>query len=79
MRSSKRIDGAPVLVPESWQLVLRSEQGEERILARHVASFDLTADGGVLYSNGFAVYALHPGGRPSLVLRGRLMTDIVAG
>ncbi len=79
MRSGKRVDGAPVLVPESWQLVLRSEQSEERILARHVASFDLTADGGVIYSNGFAVYALHPGGQPSLVLRGKLMTDIVAG
>jgi hypothetical protein len=79
MRSGKRVDGAPVLVPASWELVLRTERGEERVLARHVASFDLTPDGGVVYSNGFAVYALHPGGQPSLVLRGKLMTDITAG
>lgn len=79
MRRSKRVDGAPVLVPANWELVLRTEQGEERVLARHVASFDLTPDGGVIYSNGFAVYALHPGGQPSLVLRGKLMTDIAAG
>lgn len=79
MRSRKRVDGAPVLVPDSWKLIWRSERGEERVLASHVASFDLAADGSVLYSNGFAVYALRPGGESSLILRGKLMTDIVAG
>jgi hypothetical protein len=79
MRSGKRVQGVPSLVPESWQLVWRSAQGEERILARHVASYDLTADGGVIHSNGFAVFALHPGGPSSLVLRGKLMAEIVSG
>jgi hypothetical protein len=79
MRSSRRVNGVPSLVPDNWQLVLRSEQGEERVLASHVASFDLTADGGVIYSNGFAVFALHPGGQPSLVLRDKLIAEVVSG
>jgi hypothetical protein len=79
MRSSKRVHGVPSLVPESWQLVWRSEQGEERVLATHVASFDLTADGGVIYSNGFGVFALHPGGQSSLVLRDKLIAEVVSG
>lgn len=79
MRSSKRVHGVPSLVPESWTLVWRSERGEERILATHVASFDLTADGGVIYSNGFAVFALQPGSQPRLVLRDKLIAEVVSG
>ncbi len=79
MRSSKRVHGVPSLVPDSWKLVWRSEHGEERVLASHVASFDLTADGGVIYSNGFGVFVLHPGGEPSLVLRDRLIAEVVSG
>jgi hypothetical protein len=79
MRSSKRVHGVPSLVPDTWKLVWRSEHGEERILASHVASFDLTPDGGVIYSNGFGVFALRPGGQPSLVLRDKLIAEVVAG
>jgi hypothetical protein len=79
MRSGTRVQGVPSLVPASWKLVWRDEQGEERILASHVASFDLTADGGVLYSNGFGVFSLHPGGQPNVVLRDRLVSEVVAG
>ena len=79
MRSGQRVQGVPSLVPASWQLVWRSEAGEERVLATHVASYDLTADGGVLYSNGFGVFALYPGGQPSLVLRDKLIAEVVAG
>jgi hypothetical protein len=79
MRSSKRVHGVPSLVPDTWKLVWRSEHGEERILASHVASFDLTPDGGVIYSNGFGVFALTPGGQPGLVLRDKLIAEVVAG
>lgn len=79
MRSSKRVHGVPTLVPESWKLVWRSEQGEERVLASHVASYDLADDGGVIYTNGFGVFSLRPGGQPSLVLRGKLVAEIVSG
>lgn len=79
MRSSRRVHGVPSLVPDTWKLVWRSDRGEERILASHVTSFDLTADGGVLYSNGFGVFALQPDGKPSLVLRDKLIAEVVAG
>lgn len=79
LRRGERVQGIPSLVPASWQLVWRSEAGDERVLARHVASFDLTADGGVIYSNGFGVFALHPGGQPSVVLRDKLIAEVVSG
>jgi hypothetical protein len=79
LRRGDRVQGIPSLVPSSWQLVWRSESGDERVLARHVASFDLTDDGGVLYSNGFGVFALHPGGQASVVLRDKLIAEVVSG
>ena len=79
MRRGQRVQGVPSLVPASWKLVWRNDAGEERILASHVASFDVTADGGVLYSNGFGVFALYPGGEPSVVLRDKLIAEVVAG
>lgn len=79
LRRGDRVQGIPSLVPASWELVWRSEHGDERVLARHVASFDLTADGGVIYSNGFGVFALHPGGQPSVVLRDKLIAEVVSG
>lgn len=42
----------PSLVPATWELVKRAPDGIETILARNVASFDLTPAGEVVYSNG---------------------------
>lgn len=79
LRSGQTVHGVPSLVPKSWVLVWRSERGEERILAEHVAAFDLAEDGAILYSNGFGVFALDRDGRSSPVFRGRLMAEIAAG
>lgn len=79
LRRGGVVHGVPSLVPKTWVLVWRSEQGEERILAEHVAAFDLDADGGILYTNGFGVFGLDRDGRSSLVFRGKLMAEIVAG
>jgi hypothetical protein len=71
--------GVPSLVPASWQLVSGTRQGEERVLATHVASFDLDAEGRVLHSNGFGVFVLHAGAAPRLLLRDKLVAEVVAG
>jgi hypothetical protein len=43
------------LVPASWELVRRRGSGDWEVLARHVASFDLGADGAIAYSTGSEV------------------------
>ncbi len=79
LRRGDRVNGVPSLVPASWQLVRRSEAGAEQILATHVASFDLTADGSVLYSNGYGVFTLDAAGRSQVVLKDKLIAEVVAG
>jgi hypothetical protein len=45
------------LVPADWQLVRRTPAGTETILARHVISYDLAADGTLVYTNGSGLFA----------------------
>jgi len=49
------------LVPASWELVCRNRKGQDYVAARHVAAFDVGADDGVVYSNGFALFRLVDG------------------
>lgn len=78
LHSGARIAGTPSLVPASWELVRRSEHGEEKVLARHVASFDLATDGSVVFSNGYGVFALD-GTQPRLLMRDKLIAQVTAG
>jgi hypothetical protein len=79
LRNGFRLNGVPSLVPASWQLVRRSPQGEEHVLASHVASFDIAADGAILFSNGYGVFALDGAGPPEVLLRDKLIADVIAG
>jgi hypothetical protein len=49
------------LVPGAWELVCRNRNGDEYVAARHVVSFDLAADGTVVYTNGFELFRLVDG------------------
>lgn len=51
-----RGEQAGALVPKDWELVRRTADGAEQVLANHVLAYDLAADGGVLVTNGSAVY-----------------------
>lgn len=80
LRRGAEVAGVPSLVPASWELIRRDLQGREQLLARHVASFDLAPDGSLLYSNGYGVFRLDErSGRPDVVLRDKLIADVVAG
>jgi hypothetical protein len=69
----------PSLVPASWQLVCRSPQGEEHVLASHVASFDIASDDGtILFSNGYGVFVLDGKNPPQVLLRDKLIADVIA-
>ena len=78
LRKGMLVNGVPSLVPASWQLVRRTRAGAETVLATHVASYDLTADGRVIYSNGRAVFLLDDGGKPQLLLKSDLIGDVLA-
>ena len=71
-------DAAAGLVPANWELVRRDAAGAERVLARGVASFDVAADGTLVYTNGRAVYRLPAaGGAPELLFKDRLVEQLV--
>jgi hypothetical protein len=78
LRAGVRLNGVPSLVPASWQLLCRSPQGEEHVLASHVASFDIASDGTVLFSNGYGVFALDGTSPPQLLLKDQLIADVIA-
>jgi hypothetical protein len=79
LRSAGAIDGVPSLVPRSWQLVRRSRQGQEEVMATNVLSYCITKRGDVLYSNGRGVFLLSGGAAPQLVLKSDLVNDVVSG
>lgn len=78
LRSGQALNGVPSLVPASWQLVCRSPQGDEQVLARNVASFDIAADGTLLFTNGYGVFAMDADRSPQVLLRDRLIADVIA-
>ncbi|HEY1207465.1 MAG: hypothetical protein ABSH46_23080 [Bryobacteraceae bacterium] len=70
---------APSLVPSSWQLVRRSPDGATQVLAKSVLSFDLGADGAIVYSNGSAIHRIGPGGGSSERMAvGSMIEQVVA-
>ena len=78
LRNERPVHGVPSLVPSSWQLVSRSRQGDERVLATNVASYDIGADGTIVYSNGRGVFVLGQDGSAGLALRDELVAEVFA-
>jgi hypothetical protein len=79
LRNERPVHGVPSLVPSSWQLISRSRQGDERVLATNVASYDIGADGTIVYSNGRGVFMLGRDGSAGLALRDELVAEVFAG
>lgn len=69
---------APDLVPATWQLVRRSAGGATEVLAKSVLSFDIAADGFILYSNGSAIHRIAQGGRSERLLVGAMIEQVAA-
>lgn len=78
LRSERAVQGVPSLVPNSWELVSRNRDGDERVLATNVATYDVGADGTIIYSNGRGVFVLGQDGAPRLAVTGDLVADVVA-
>ena len=72
------VQGVASLVPDSWELVRRSQQGEETVLGTNVASFDVCSDGSLVYSNGQGVFVREPDGSSALASSGELVAEVMA-
>jgi len=66
LKRERRINGVPSLVPSDWQLVRRTKQGQESVLARHVAAFSIGADDSIVYTNGCGIFQLTPNGSATI-------------
>lgn len=78
LRGARTVAGVPSLVPDSWQLVRHTMQGDTRVVATNVASYDLCQDGSILYSNGRGVFVLEQDGSPRLALTSDLVGEVMA-
>jgi len=78
LRTSRAVQGVPSLVPDSWELVSRTPNGDEQVLATNVASYDVSPDGSIVYSNGRGIFALEPDGSSGIALRDAMVADVVA-
>jgi hypothetical protein len=69
LRKFRGQDAAPSLVPADWELVRRTPAGVESVVAQSAASFDISASGDIIYSNGFALFVINSktGASPQLV------------
>ena len=66
------------LVPASWELCRKKPDGEVEVFARSVLSFDLESDGGILYSNGAAIFRLSPQGEKEQIHKAPMIQQVVA-
>jgi hypothetical protein len=74
-RAAKKGRTVP-LVPDDWELVRRTPAGEETLLARNVASYDLAGDGSVVFTDGSRVYHAVPGGERRQLCTGKLIEHV---
>lgn len=64
-------DGARGLVPDTWELLRRTPDGRESVLAKGVLAYALGADGTVYFTNGRAIFqCAADGSRKALVRHG---------
>ncbi len=57
------------IIPSEWELIRRSSDGDETVLARGVMDYQLLDSGIIIYSDGRFVKKLVPGGKPEKICR----------
>lgn len=78
LRSERPVQGVPSLVPSTWQLISRTRNGDERVLATNVATYDLCPDGAIVYSNGRGVFVIERDGSAGLAVKDDLIAEVYA-
>lgn len=76
LKSLKPIQGAPSLVPSSWQLIKCDSQGNRTILASHVTSFCINKSEEIIYSNGCGIFYINESQAPVKILQENLIEEV---
>lgn len=66
------------LVARSWELVKKPASGDVQVLAKGVLSFDLCADGSVVFTDGNRIFLLGPDGGKTELVQDRLISQVIA-
>jgi hypothetical protein len=64
------------LVPKSWQLFHRTSAGVEKAVASGVLAYDVNDQGQIVFTNGNAIYLLHPDERKERILTERMIEQV---
>jgi hypothetical protein len=67
----------PALVPTSWELCRKAPGKEVEVLAKSVLSFDLDAQGGLLFTNGYSIFHLSADGSKKRVHKSSFIQQVV--
>ncbi|MEO0375570.1 MAG: hypothetical protein AAF329_13285, partial [Cyanobacteria bacterium P01_A01_bin.17] len=68
---------SPALVPRSWQLIRQLPGEDPQVIGRGVLSYDVGADGSLVYTNGSAIYTVAPGGVAKRLLKMPLIEQVI--
>lgn len=71
-------ESAESLVPREWQLIRRSPDGSERVLADRVLAYDLCANGSIVYTTGTRIYHVTADGSETRVCKDAMIEAVVA-
>jgi len=75
-QARRKKEDTPALVPKSWELI-RKGRDTSTVLAKGVLSFDLAADGTVIYTNGSAIYRIGAKGKVDRILKESFIEQVV--
>lgn len=64
------------LVPKSWELQQRASDGKTNVLATGVLAYDVAPNGLIVYTNGNALFLLHPDGRKERLLNEAMIEQV---
>jgi hypothetical protein len=76
LREAGNKEETPSLVPKTWELVKRSPNGEDGVVAKGVVAFDIGSDETIIYTNGSAIYQIDKSGKSQRLFKDRLIEDI---
>lgn len=65
----------PALVPRDWELIRKTPDGAETVIARNVAAFDIATDGTIWFTNGYKLCS-YDGVKISVVLKEKLIERV---
>jgi len=69
--------GTGPLVPKEWELVRRSPDGGQTILATNVLSFDVSPGGSVIYTDGSSVFHVNDSAQQDKVTAGNMIERVL--